>query len=279
MRQDEVVNPWAVCHAQLGKKKTKKFERCVMKVKAKHGIKENSHLDEQADYIAWILEKHTEGATVAGEYARRRAEDRPRDLPPTGRGAWESYEAHDAKVRGRQHRASLSGRRAASRAEGGGTVMSKLGPAAAERKRRGVHRGSTLAPRERLRRSSAQTQTQRSTGEPAGTPGARVTKPTGEYAPEIDLTSRGMKTVHQRKSGGAPGEFAESRPRASRRHAQGLRPVGDHTEYEGPSLSETKDWIQKAINPDHKGYCTPMTKETCTPARKAFAKRAKRGDI
>jgi hypothetical protein len=118
MRQDEVVNPWAVCHAQLGKKKTKKFERCVMKVKAKHGIKENSHLDEQADYIAWILSEEGEA---------------------------------------------------------------------------------------------------------------------------------------QRQS--------------------------DHTEYEGPSLAETKNWIQKAINPDHEGYCTPMTKETCTPARKAFAKRAKRGDI
>lgn len=28
-------NPWAVCHAKLGPKKTKKFERCVMDVKKK----------------------------------------------------------------------------------------------------------------------------------------------------------------------------------------------------------------------------------------------------
>lgn len=34
-------------------------------------------------------------------------------------------------------------------------------------------------------------------------------------------------------------------------------------------------WISKAINPAHKGYCTPMTKSTCTPHRKAFAMRAK----
>lgn len=34
-------------------------------------------------------------------------------------------------------------------------------------------------------------------------------------------------------------------------------------------------WIQKAINPAHKGYCTPMTKSTCTPRRKALAKRLK----
>lgn len=36
---------------------------------------------------------------------------------------------------------------------------------------------------------------------------------------------------------------------------------------------ETKDknWIQKAVNPAHKGYCTPETKKTCTPRRKALA--------
>jgi hypothetical protein len=35
-------------------------------------------------------------------------------------------------------------------------------------------------------------------------------------------------------------------------------------------------WIQKAINPEHKGYCTPMTKSTCTPRRKALAKTLKK---
>lgn len=45
-------------------------------------------------------------------------------------------------------------------------------------------------------------------------------------------------------------------------------------------LNEKDDkWIQNAVNPDHEGYCTPMTKDTCTPARKAFAKRAKAGDL
>jgi len=38
-----------------------------------------------------------------------------------------------------------------------------------------------------------------------------------------------------------------------------------------------KKWIQKAVNPSHKGYCTPMTKPTCTPRRKALAKRFKKG--
>lgn len=30
-------------------------------------------------------------------------------------------------------------------------------------------------------------------------------------------------------------------------------------------------WIKKAINPAHKGYCTPMTKSTCTGHRRALA--------
>ena len=34
------VNPWAVCHKATGPKKDSKHERCVMQVKAKHGIKE-----------------------------------------------------------------------------------------------------------------------------------------------------------------------------------------------------------------------------------------------
>ena len=37
-----------------------------------------------------------------------------------------------------------------------------------------------------------------------------------------------------------------------------------------------KKWIKKATNPKHKGYCTPMSKKTCTPHRKALAKRLKK---
>lgn len=32
-----------------------------------------------------------------------------------------------------------------------------------------------------------------------------------------------------------------------------------------------KKWIQKAVNPAHKGFCTPISKKTCTPKRKALA--------
>jgi hypothetical protein len=36
-------------------------------------------------------------------------------------------------------------------------------------------------------------------------------------------------------------------------------------------MAKDKNWIQKAVNPAHKGYCSPMTKATCTPKRKALA--------
>jgi len=35
-------------------------------------------------------------------------------------------------------------------------------------------------------------------------------------------------------------------------------------------------WIQHAVNPSHKGFCSPITKATCTPRRKAFAMTMKK---
>ena len=37
----------------------------------------------------------------------------------------------------------------------------------------------------------------------------------------------------------------------------------------------SSNWIQKAVNPKHKGFCTPITKPTCTKRRKALALRFK----
>ncbi len=60
---------------------------------------------------------------------------------------------------------------------------------------------------------------------------------------------------------------------------QGYTPVGerepDRTNFKKGGSTDKK-WIQKAINPAHKGYCTPMTKPTCTPKRKALAKTLKK---
>jgi hypothetical protein len=60
---------------------------------------------------------------------------------------------------------------------------------------------------------------------------------------------------------------------------QGYTAVGerepDRTKFKKGGSTDKK-WIQKAINPAHKGYCTPMTKPTCTPKRKALAKTLKK---
>ena len=40
-------------------------------------------------------------------------------------------------------------------------------------------------------------------------------------------------------------------------------------------MATDKKWIQKAVNPKHKGFCTPLSKKTCTPKRKALAKTFK----
>lgn len=36
------------------------------------------------------------------------------------------------------------------------------------------------------------------------------------------------------------------------------------------------NWIKSAVNPAHKGFCTPMTKATCTPKRAALARTFKK---
>ncbi len=42
------VNPWAVCHASTGPKKTKKFEKCVLAVKKKENIEEDERSLEKS---------------------------------------------------------------------------------------------------------------------------------------------------------------------------------------------------------------------------------------
>ena len=62
-----------------------------------------------------------------------------------------------------------------------------------------------------------------------------------------------------------------------------MEPGGAPSSYaqgeEGGGLTtpeDNEDWIQKAVDPDHEGYCTPMSKPTCTPRRKALARTFKK---
>jgi hypothetical protein len=51
----------------------------------------------------------------------------------------------------------------------------------------------------------------------------------------------------------------------------------DHAAHTHEILLNEKNWIKDAVNPAHKGFCTPMSKPTCTPRRKALARRFKKG--
>jgi len=88
-----------------------------------------------------------------------------------------------------------------------------------------------------------------------------------------------------------PGSTVTVRPQEERVHRRGLGQKVASRQILQPSQATIertrfkkgtdKKWIQKAVDPKHKGYCTPMTKKTCTPARKAlartFKKKAKTG--
>ena len=51
----------------------------------------------------------------------------------------------------------------------------------------------------------------------------------------------------------------------------------DATRVNMPMIGKYAKGGYMGINPDHKGYCTPMSKSTCTPGRKALARRLKPG--
>ena len=60
-----------------------------------------------------------------------------------------------------------------------------------------------------------------------------------------------------------------------------LTKMGVSINTDGDGLYEVKKkkdkkWIQKAVDPKHEGFCTPETKKTCTPKRKALAKTLKK---
>jgi hypothetical protein len=88
------------------------------------------------------------------------------------------------------------------------------------------------------------------------------------------MANRSVKTsCKNTKVRSASGSCVKERP--------SMKKGGETKLVEAPVLlmkkggSTDKNWIQKAVNPKHKGYCTPMSKPTCTPKRKALARTFK----
>ena len=100
-----------------------------------------------------------------------------------------------------------------------------------------------------------------------------------------DIAIRGNKLTHRvKKFGGGRTNLleelgrVEAEPSNRNRRAEISRVHGELNKgyKKGGKVKKDKNWIQKAVNPKHKGFCTPMTKKTCTPRRKALARTFKK---
>lgn len=96
----------------------------------------------------------------------------------------------------------------------------------------------------------------------------------------IKPSHRGKFTAFKKRTGETTQEALHSKSASVRKMAV-FANNASKWKHEDGGIVEAKDghWIQNAINPSHKGYCTPMTKATCTPHRKAFAMRAKHHNL
>ena len=101
-KKGKKVNPWAVCTASTGRKDKDKYERCVMDVKKKHGVKEEKASDDfvknatDEEWRAYMAKKTAKAQAIK----KAQAEKAKNTLPhPTRRGeTWdEVYDPRDYK--------------------------------------------------------------------------------------------------------------------------------------------------------------------------------------
>jgi hypothetical protein len=249
------VNPWAICHAQLGKEKTDKFERCVMKIKAKHGIKEmvNRYLNKRD-----LREK----VILLGKAKEREQ-------------AKEIAAVHQKPTKHQQtvQQITRAGKMGSGKSHGAGERTAR----AYLKKDHTEYEGPSLAEQLKFIKETSQAtkalQRERNPefhGPKGGDALRRDTvKRRFAHDPQRDRVRR-MRDKRKFALAGDP----NMRPSLQRRLSN------DSTSYEGPTLAETKDWIQGA-EADIKrrgteGKCTPITKPGCTGKAKALAKTFKK---
>ena len=74
-------NPWAICHAQVGPKRTRKFERCVQSVKKQLGEGKNPVSLFIESQIMKIVEKNLPPRITKGDLIRHLSEQGPATAP------------------------------------------------------------------------------------------------------------------------------------------------------------------------------------------------------
>lgn len=88
----EKANPWAICHAQVGPKKTRKFERCVQSVKKQLGEGKNPVSLFLENQIMKIVEKNLPPKITKGDLMKYLSEapatapSKPKTAPTTKPG-------------------------------------------------------------------------------------------------------------------------------------------------------------------------------------------------
>lgn len=81
--KDNQPNPWAICHAQVGPKKTRKFERCVMSVKKQLEEGKNPVSLFLETQIEKIVEKHIPPRITKGDLLKVILESESAPRPTT----------------------------------------------------------------------------------------------------------------------------------------------------------------------------------------------------
>jgi hypothetical protein len=79
----EKPNPWAICHSQVGPKKSRKWERCVREVKKQLGEGKNSVSLFLENQIEKIVEKHMPPKITKGDLVKYLSEQNPATAPTT----------------------------------------------------------------------------------------------------------------------------------------------------------------------------------------------------
>jgi hypothetical protein len=76
-------NPWAICHSQVGPRKSRKWERCVREVKKQLGEGKNSVSLFLENQIEKIVEKHMPPKITKGDLVKYLSEQNPATAPTT----------------------------------------------------------------------------------------------------------------------------------------------------------------------------------------------------
>ena len=224
-------------------------------------------MTHDSELTKWFLEKH--GGTKKGKPHSTR-EGR---IAAGERALWRGVEEQEKKKKRRMGRPGAPSRSAPKKKPEEGMYVQKGGVVDQEKRKKAQEKftESSIDKKNRWRRRQHPAPVQYQKG------GVMEKRKVYELANKLKnkdrLTEQDIKRAEEltKKFGGPHGTALKNIERFLKTLKKEPSLVGKK---KGGKVD--KKWIQKAVNPKHKGYCTPMTKPTCTPARKKLAQLFKR---